>query len=215
MAEENILEKRILEAAKFELREKGLRGASMRSVAARAGIAVGTIYNYVSNKEELFQQVLLSSWRRLELGLTKLMEEELPLREKLLQVGLLQIDFMSYHREIWWDIFTTEGTPRKYGSKNMRNQTYEHYLELVTQIIQKAQEQGEIKRQLEIITSKNLALAFIMLINSLKPYLPHLCSHPRLGQQGVRRPEAEGQALRQREQTVSEILDVFLYGLCM
>lgn len=210
MAEEGILERRILEAAKSELREKGFCGSSMRSVAARAGIAVGTIYNYVNNKDELLCQVLLQSWSELEKGMSNLPTEELPLRAKLAQVGLLQLDFMSYHREIWWEIFSArDNSALDNAGRSLRRQTYERYLELLEQIIHKARETGEIQQEFETLTDKDLANAMIMLINSLKPFWHNSGRRPV-----PQRQEGAGHSTQTRVKALQEILDVFLYGLC-
>ncbi len=42
--------------------EKGLKALSMRAVARECGIALGTLYNYFSNKEELLIAAIASVW---------------------------------------------------------------------------------------------------------------------------------------------------------
>ena len=44
----------ILEAAEQIAGEEGLPGTSLQAIAERAGVAVGTIYNYFPDKQELF-----------------------------------------------------------------------------------------------------------------------------------------------------------------
>lgn len=44
----------ILEAAKAVFTERGYHGTTVRAVAARAGVATGTVYLYFPNKEALF-----------------------------------------------------------------------------------------------------------------------------------------------------------------
>jgi len=43
----------ILSAAADAISEKGLHGATIREIAARAGVAEGTLYNYFSSKREI------------------------------------------------------------------------------------------------------------------------------------------------------------------
>jgi AcrR family transcriptional regulator len=45
----------ILDAAEEVAASHGIAGASLQAIAERAGIAVGTIYNYFDDKRELFQ----------------------------------------------------------------------------------------------------------------------------------------------------------------
>lgn len=57
----------ILHAALAEFYEKGFLRATMRSIAARAGVPAGLIYSYYSNKEALFDEVLrpvLYDWEK-------------------------------------------------------------------------------------------------------------------------------------------------------
>lgn len=55
---------RILDSAQVIFEKDGFAQADMRSIAEAAGIAVGTLYNYYSNKNELFSMVLYRMWQR-------------------------------------------------------------------------------------------------------------------------------------------------------
>lgn len=56
------LEDKILKAACDELFEKGYTNMTMRSVAAKCDIAVGTVYNYYNSKDVLVAKVMLIDW---------------------------------------------------------------------------------------------------------------------------------------------------------
>ena len=45
---------RILQAARREFRERGFRGASLRSIVKSLGMTTGAFYGYYKSKEELF-----------------------------------------------------------------------------------------------------------------------------------------------------------------
>lgn len=47
----------LLEAAERAIVEEGVEGASLLSIAKRAGVAVGTIYNYFHDRQELFHEL--------------------------------------------------------------------------------------------------------------------------------------------------------------
>ena len=49
----------MLEAAETVMAKKGFNGATMQDIAAAAGCAVGTLYLYFKNKEELLRGILL------------------------------------------------------------------------------------------------------------------------------------------------------------
>lgn len=49
----------VIEAAYSLFAEQGFHASSMREIANRAGISLGTIYNHFENKEQIFDKVLL------------------------------------------------------------------------------------------------------------------------------------------------------------
>ena len=55
---------RALEAAKNELLVSDYNGFTIRSVAKRCGIAVGTLYNYFPSKDMLAAAVMLQDWTK-------------------------------------------------------------------------------------------------------------------------------------------------------
>ena len=48
----------VLDSARKEFFEKGFSGTNMRTIAKKAGVGLGNIYNYFSSKDEIFQEVL-------------------------------------------------------------------------------------------------------------------------------------------------------------
>lgn len=59
---ENV-EKNIIDAAFQLFSQKGYNDIEMKAIAKKAGIAVGTLYNYFPNKKELFIEILINSWK--------------------------------------------------------------------------------------------------------------------------------------------------------
>ena len=49
---------RVLTVAKRQFERKGYSKTSMREIAELAGVGVGNIYNYFTNKDELFHEVV-------------------------------------------------------------------------------------------------------------------------------------------------------------
>lgn len=52
------IKNKIIAAALKEFNEKGFSGASMRAIANNAGVAIGNVYRYFENKDELFNQIM-------------------------------------------------------------------------------------------------------------------------------------------------------------
>jgi len=55
--------RRLLETAARHFAERGLAGAQVDAIAASAGFAKGTVYNYFASKEDLFAEVLAEGCR--------------------------------------------------------------------------------------------------------------------------------------------------------
>ena len=49
---------RILTIARQQFEKKGYSKTSMREIAELSGVGVGNIYNYFTNKDELFREVV-------------------------------------------------------------------------------------------------------------------------------------------------------------
>jgi AcrR family transcriptional regulator len=81
----------ILEASAQVLQQHGYKGATTNRIAQRAGVSVGTLYQYFNNKEEIFDELI----QREGISYLQALEEnipgaEVPLREAirtLLQAG--------------------------------------------------------------------------------------------------------------------------------
>ncbi len=56
---------------------------NMRKIAKSAGVASGTVYNYFSSKEALYQAVLIDSWDKTMEALQLIMMEDLPLNDRI------------------------------------------------------------------------------------------------------------------------------------
>jgi AcrR family transcriptional regulator len=65
------------------IRKHGYSAISMRMIASETGIAVGTLYNYYSDKEELTTTVVYLSWKETLKNLQRIIVQEGAPREKL------------------------------------------------------------------------------------------------------------------------------------
>ncbi|WP_432661856.1 helix-turn-helix domain-containing protein [Wukongibacter baidiensis] len=77
------IEENIFNAA-FELfGEYGYKETDMKKIAKKAGIAVGTLYNYYSNKKELFLSVFEKSWKNTFFRIDSMFREKTDAKEKI------------------------------------------------------------------------------------------------------------------------------------
>lgn len=60
MEQETTTRQTLIDAAYTLFVEQGYHGTSMRHIAKRASLALGSIYNHFANKEEIFKEVVLT-----------------------------------------------------------------------------------------------------------------------------------------------------------
>ena len=64
------------------INKNGFNNTSMKTIANETGIAVGTLYNYFSNKEELVFSVIEQSWNETFIKLDQILESNLKNKTK-------------------------------------------------------------------------------------------------------------------------------------
>lgn len=89
------LKKHIMEEAFKMFSLVGYDKVSMRALAKEVGIAVGTLYNYFPNKEDMYFDILMESW---EVTRTRVIEKaQEPLSQDLLKdvIGIIMDDMIA------------------------------------------------------------------------------------------------------------------------
>jgi len=77
----------IFSAAMAEFSERGFRGATIASIAQRAGVSRMTVYKHVEGKDQLLEKLSDYYSERLRLALQNAIDDSLPIWEVLMEVG--------------------------------------------------------------------------------------------------------------------------------
>ncbi len=97
----------ILKAAEYEFADKGIYGARIDEIAARANINKRMIYEYFGNKEELYKTVLEEAYRRLGEREVIVLSEDLECTEAIRRIIRLEFEFLrdnpTYVKLILWE----------------------------------------------------------------------------------------------------------------
>jgi len=127
-------------------REKGFKGTTMRDIAAEAGIALGTTYNYFPTKEHI---ALHFFERSLETVLARYRDEvdpALPLEEKAFLLLAIEIEQVAPYEEFLSLIVTQAAAPASrlnpFGADAARLKDL--YVGFVREILAGAHAQGEL-----------------------------------------------------------------------
>lgn len=153
---ENV-ENRILEAARRELLESDYSGFTIRSVAIRCGIAVGTVYNYFPNKDMLAASVMLEDWNK---ALSAMRQETA--RTNTITDGLYAIykeieRFTDLYRKVWSQYTAPAGFSSSYSER--RHLLINQLSEIVHTLLQRFD--ADEDSFLDNFVSENLLLAAV------------------------------------------------------
>lgn len=78
----------IIQAAKKEFLEKGLKDSSLRSIARHSRITVGNLYRYFANKDDIIDTIVNPPLFELNEMVRKLTNERINLQKKVENVGM-------------------------------------------------------------------------------------------------------------------------------
>ncbi|MFJ7648502.1 TetR/AcrR family transcriptional regulator [Lysinibacillus sp. NPDC097279] len=91
------IKNRILLAALDEFKEKGYSSASIRNIASNADIALGTVYKYFKNKEDLFNSIVDPVYNDLFAAINKIIMTEVNPDDKLIEIKNKILDIFKGH----------------------------------------------------------------------------------------------------------------------
>ena len=90
------------------LEAKGYKDFSMRELANRCDIGLGTVYNYFSNKISLVREIFNDIWIHIIEDLTSVKDKNISFEEKVKLIYLGLEKFLIYHREVFFELTKAE-----------------------------------------------------------------------------------------------------------
>lgn len=135
--------RRIMEAATHEFSTKGLSGARIAEIAARAGTNKRMLYHYFGDKEALFLAVLEKAYLDIRSRERALDLEHLPPREAMRRLVETTWDHYIEHPE-FINLLNSENLHRARHLKTSRKAREMHspFADMITQILRKGEEEG-------------------------------------------------------------------------
>ncbi|GAA0783500.1 TetR/AcrR family transcriptional regulator [Hathewaya limosa] len=125
----------ILKEALNEFKEKGYRGASIRSIAKNANTSVGNLYKYFNNKESLYEELIGSVYNRLMGYINQFSKVEINDKAEEIFYGLLDnIMDIFKNNSIELSVLLNKGEGSKY--ENCKNSFVEFITRIVTETME-------------------------------------------------------------------------------
>ena len=139
----------ILNAAEQEFADKGIFGARIDEIAARADINKRMIYEYYGNKEELYKAVLAAVYQRLSRMEVGLLSTELPSTEAIKKIISLYFDFLrdnpTYVSLILWENLNKGKYIESMDFSGIKDPSFE----LLRKIVNKGKKEGIFRQDID------------------------------------------------------------------
>lgn len=91
---------KILKAAREVFVEKGYDGARMQEIANRARVNKALLHYYFTSKDNLYHEIITSTFSTLLSDLSMLFEKDLPLEQQIQQFVERHVDFISRNSDL-------------------------------------------------------------------------------------------------------------------
>ncbi len=145
---------RIREAARELFRERGFDGATLRAIAARAGMGASSIYRHVRCKEELLVQELAElqeeAWRRFRIEERNLPRR--PTRERLQRFLELQHELLEGDRDLTTIALRATTRPEARVARHVLR-LHDRTVALLVEILQQGRMRGDLRKDLDVLTA--------------------------------------------------------------
>lgn len=94
---------KLLEEARKQIKERGYKETTVRSVAGALSIGLGTLYNYFESKDMLVASLMLEDWTEIMKKIQKNLNSEPGRAEKLRHIYDGLLEFSENHKNIFKD----------------------------------------------------------------------------------------------------------------
>lgn len=156
----------IVEAAISLFSEQGYENTSIEQIARAAGVGKGTVYSYFQTKKDLLKGFCEYELEKIHLELVKRSNQDASILEQMLTIYMTEFHHVTQNRE-FGRLYMRESIFPKDADVQDDMETDEKYFQMLFPILQKGQERGELRKDVELlyITAHFYSL-YIMIISA-------------------------------------------------
>jgi TetR/AcrR family fatty acid metabolism transcriptional regulator len=132
---------RILDAAVEVIAERGYFNSPVSAIAARAGVADGTVYLYFQSKDDVLRKAIDTMFERFFMKIADRFETVTDAREQLLYIAEVHLEAGAENRSMAIVMQTEVRQSARFIEEFSRHHLVK-YIGVVREVIQRGQEQG-------------------------------------------------------------------------
>lgn len=150
----------ILKEATSLLREQGYKNFSMRELASRCDIGIGTVYNYFTNKRTIVSEIFNERWLKFLSEVELIKMKDISFEEKIRLIYLDLEEYLIFHKEVFLELYKEENSHKPHSREAILGSLYC----IVDDIINFHKDKKEITMPLETRTLTVFIVSNMILI---------------------------------------------------
>ncbi len=140
----------ILEAAIPLFNENGYESTSIEQIAKLAGVGKGTVYSYFQTKKDIIKGFCEYELEQIHIQLVKRSNQDAPVLEQMLTIYMTEFHHVTQNREFGRLFMRETVFPNDYDVQENLD-IEDKYFKLLFPIFERAQERGELRKELELL----------------------------------------------------------------
>jgi AcrR family transcriptional regulator len=156
----------IMQAAATLFSDKGFEETSIEELARAAGIGKGTIYGYFQTKSDILQAFCEDRLQGLHEELVANADKETPILQQMVGIYICEFSQLTKNREFARFFMQQIAFPRDVDvEKHLINK--DNYFKLLFPLLKKAQERGELRKDIDLLyITRHFYALYLLLISA-------------------------------------------------
>ncbi len=140
----------ILDAAIALFSTNGFENTSIEELAKSAGVGKGTVYGYFQTKKEILYAFCEYELEQIHKELANRADPDAPILEQVLTIYMTEFNHVTQNKE-FGRIFMRQTVFPNESDRQDHLEIEDKYFQLLFPILQKAQDRGELRRNIELL----------------------------------------------------------------
>jgi len=140
----------ILDAAISLFSANGYENTSIEHIAKIAGVGKGTVYSYFQTKKDIIKGFCEYELEKIHLELVKRSDQDASILEQMLTIYMTEFHHVTQNRE-FGRLYMRESVFPCDSDVQSSQETDDKYFQILFPILQKGQERGELRKDIELL----------------------------------------------------------------